>query len=658
MRNLVLLLPCILLLCIGQKSIAGDDFKKLFHEAQILMFNENYEVALPILIKLDSMQANNANILYQIGMCYYFSPLETEKSISYLEKAVKSANVEYQEGHEKETNAPHWAYYLLGKAYNKNYNFDHAISTFEQYKISIGEVDSTTIADIDYQIQIAKNGKILVSSPVNMSIKNLGEKVNSPFPDYKPVLTADESELIFTSRREGSTGNAINPEGKYFEDIYISQRTDGEWTEPERIGGHINTDDHEATVGLSADGQILYIYKFSEGSGDIYFSELDGSNWSDPKRMGSDINQKSWESHASVSADGKFLYFTSDREGGFGGTDIYFCRRLPDNTWGLALNMGRNVNSPYDEDGGYLHPDGENFFFSSKGHTTMGGFDIMTVHLIDPENDLSWSESQNIGYPVNTTGDDVFYIPTTDGTGAYYSSFRKDGFGYQDIYKISFPGVEQKSLTVYKGAIHAHGGIKPSEVKIEVFNVETDELVGEYTPNSETGEYLIVLRHGVSYDITYEGPGCFFHSDHVEVGEHSQYHIIEQAIDLDPLKAGMILGLNNIFYEFDKADLTIESTTELERLRGLMLKCPHLVIEIDGHTDTKGSAEYNHKLSQRRAQSVVDYLLERGITADRLSAQGYGEEKPIVSDANPDGTFNEEKMKENRRTEMKVIAVD
>jgi len=331
------------------------------------MFNENYEVALPILIKLDSMQANNANILYQIGMCYYFSPLETDKSIFYLEKAVKSTNVEYQEGEEKETNAPNWAYYLLGKAYNKNYNFDQAISTFEEYKISIDELDSITIADIDRQIQIAENAKILVSSPVNMSIKNLGEKVNSPFPDYKPVLTADESELIFTSRRAGSTGDAINSEGKYFEDIYISQRTGGEWTEPERIGGHINTDDHEATVGLSADGQILYIYKFSEGSGDIYFSQLDGSKWSDPKKMGSDINQKSWESHASVSADGKFLYFTSDREGGFGGTDIYFCRRLPDNTWGLALNMGRNVNSEYDEDGGYLHPDGENFFFQFKG---------------------------------------------------------------------------------------------------------------------------------------------------------------------------------------------------------------------------------------------------------------------------------------------------
>ncbi|MBL4624078.1 MAG: OmpA family protein, partial [Flavobacteriales bacterium] len=258
----------------------------------------------------------------------------------------------------------------------------------------------------------------------------------------------------------------------------------------------------------------------------------------------------------------------------------------------------------------------------------------------------------------NTTGDDVFYIPTTDGTGAFYSSFRKDGYGGQDIYKLKFPDVEEKSLTIYKGRISTRNGEPPSDVVISVVDVLTGEIIGNYTANSVTGKYLIVLQPGRNYDITYEGPGCYFYSDHVEVGEHSQYHIIERAIDLDPLEVGMVLELQNIFYEYDKALLTAESTTELDKLYDLLEKCPLLKIEIDGHTDSKGAAEYNHKLSQKRAQSVVDYLLERGIAEDRLEAQGYGEEKPVIADQNPDGTFIEENMQLNRRTEMKILAVE
>lgn len=655
MRKLALILPFLCILGWSKKTFAADDFKKLFYEAQGLMYDESYEFALPILLKLDSMQANNANILYQIGMCYYFSAVEFEKSVPYLELAVKSASMDYQEGFDKETNAPHWSYYLLGMAYNKNYQFDKAASTFAQYKISLNEADSLTLADIDHQIKIANSGKKLVAAPVNMEISNLGENVNSKYSDYKPVLTADESQLIFTSRREGSTGDAVNAEGKYFEDIYVSNFENGEWTVPKSIGPTINTDDHEATVGLSADGQQLYLYKYLEGSGDIYISNLMGANWMEPQKMGSDINLKSWESHASISADAKYLFFTSDREGGYGGTDIYYCQRLPDGSWGLAINMGPMVNTNYDEDGGYLHPDGQNFFFSSKGHNTMGGYDIMSVERND---DGSWSEPINLGYPVNTTGDDVFYIPTTDGTGAYYSSFRKDGYGGQDIYKMKFPDVEEKSLTIYKGTIKTRNGEPPSDVVISVVDVLTGELIGSYTANSATGNYLIVLQPGKDYDITYEGPGCYFYSDRVEVGEDSQYHIIERAIDLDPLEVGMVLELQNIFYEYDKAELTAESTTELDKLYDLMKQCPLLKIEIDGHTDSKGAEEYNLKLSQARSQSVVDYIVERGIDADRLVAQGYGESKPIADNENADGSDNPEGRAKNRRTEMKILAVD
>ncbi len=223
--------------------------------------------------------------------------------------------------------------------------------------------------------------------------------------------------------------------------------------------------------------------------------------------------------------------------------------------------------------------------------------------------------------------------------------------------KMKFPDVKEKSLTIYKGTIKTRNGEPPSDIVISVVDALTGELIGSYTANSATGNYLIVLQPGKDYDITYEGPGCYFYSDRVEVGEDSQYHIIERAIDLDPLEVGMVLELQNIFYEYDKAELTTESTTELDKLYDLMVKCPLLKIEIDGHTDSKGAEDYNQKLSQARAQSVVDYIVDRGIEAKRLRAQGYGESKPIAENENADGSDNPEGRAKNRRTEMKILAV-
>jgi len=492
----------------AQNKKANTKYKKGFSEAVDLIFQEKYAKALPLLLHLDSMQ-DNANLRFYIGYCYLMSPLEKNKSIAYLEYAAQHTTADYTEGDYKQQDAPPYTAISLGDAYHMNYLFDKAIATYEGYKAILHESQKKEIEDIDRKLEISKNAQALVNKPVPMTTSNLGPLVNSVAPDYSPVITADESEIIFTSRRAGSTGGLIDEDGYAFEDIYISENVNGTWDELQKIDSTINSNGHEAPTGLSADGQMLLIYKFTaEDGGDIYLSNRMGDTWTEPKRFGEGINTTAWESHATISADGQFLSFTSDREGGIGGRDIYFCKRLPTGDWAMPQNYGPAINTIYDEGSPFLHPDGKTLFFSSKGHNTMGGFDIFYTVKQD---DGSWSEPVNLGYPVNTTGDDVYYMPTTDGKSAYYASFRQDGMGEKDIYKITLPHMEEKKLTVYRGTIKNRKGEVPEDIYIEVSDNETGELVGTYTPNSATGEVPLhpssragttISRMKVSWNVT------------------------------------------------------------------------------------------------------------------------------------------------------------
>lgn len=595
---------------------------------------------------------------FKIGYCYLKSPFDNEKAIPYLERATTKISVDYQEGDHKEIKAPAEAMRYLANAYHRNYEFDAAIEAYEHFKTLIVENETVALSDIDRQIEICRNAIELLKTPINMTVTNAGKAVNSPYADYAPVISADESMLIFTSRRKGSTGKKFTEDGKFYEDIYICEKQqDGLWSKPKNMGGTINTSDHEATIGLAADGQTLLIYKYdnSEGFGDIFVSKLIGERWTLPERLGSNVNTKAWEPHASISANGQMLFFTSNREGGYGGTDIYFARILPTGEWALAQNCGPVINTPYNEDAPYFHPDGKTLYFSSKGHSTMGGYDIF---FSDLQEDGTWSKSENIGYPVSTTGDDVFFVPTADGKRAYYSSFKKDGFGDLDIYMIALPEQKEKKLTVYKGYVKDPFGNVPEDVLIDVYNNETGELTGKYKPNSVTGKYLFIFSEGGNYNITYKAKDHLFHSENLVVPEDMAYSEVNQAHEIKQVIAGATTILKNIFFDYAKATLRDESKAELANLYELLNENPKLMAEISGHTDAKGDPDFNMKLSQHRTQSVADYLVKQGINAKRLTAKGYGETQPIAPNVKPDGSDNPEGRTINRRIELKVVALN
>jgi outer membrane protein OmpA-like peptidoglycan-associated protein len=394
------------------------------------------------------------------------------------------------------------------------------------------------------------------------------------------------------------------------------------------------------------------IYKDDNGDGNLYSTSLEGDQWSAPKKLNDNINTKEWEPSAFISADGNILYFTSNREGGYGGRDLYQSKKLPTGEWAKATNLGPNINTPFEEDAPFIHPDGVTLYFSSNGHKTMGGFDIFSTNL-NANNE--WATPLNVGYPINSTDDDIYYVVSPDNKRAYYSSFKQGGNGEKDNYMITFAEYKEPPLTLLKGVITDAYGKVPKVVDITVTDNETGEIVGIYHSNSKTGEYLFILPPGKNYNITYEADGYLFHSDNMDIALKTNYYVIRRAIQLQPLVVGSKIVLNNIFFDFDKATLRQASNVELGRLFKLLKKYPGLVVEISGHTDSKGSPEYNIRLSQERAQAVVKYLIEKGISKDQMTAKGYGETKPVVNNNNSDGTDNPVNRQLNRRVELKIV---
>jgi outer membrane protein OmpA-like peptidoglycan-associated protein len=625
-------------------------------KAEPAFIGEDYGTALKLYLEAWKEDSTNSNLGYRIGICYMNIPGQKLKADRYLAVGVQNVSAKYKEGSMKERNAPTLVYFYYGKSQHLNGKFTEAVVYYDRF-MGDGGIEAQPYAE---EVALLKsqcgNGLILVANPVNITVENLGTTINTPFPDYSPVISADEQTLIFTSRRPGSTGGKLDPrDNMYFEDVYIAQKTENGWGEAKPLT-QVNTDGHDANIGLSADGQQLLIYKDDAGDGNIYVCTLIGANWSAPQKLTDNVNTKGWEPSATITSDGNTMYFTSNMPGGLGGRDIYKSVKLPNGQWSKPTNLGPKINSKYDEDAPSIQADGVTLYFASNGALSMGGFDIM-YSIFNP--DSGWSNPINIGYPVNTPDDDVFFSPTPDNKRAYYSSSQiQGGLGEKDICILTFPDKEESKLTVLAGEITSIYGGVPEGTTITVTDVETGEIVGVYTPNSQTGKYVIILTPGRNYNITYEAVDYLYQSDNLNIDDSTAYQTISRPVELEPLKVGQKLVVRNIFFDSGKSELKPESKLELDKLVNLMQKFPGLIVEIAGHTDAAGSNELNQKLSEKRAQSVAQYLIDKGIAANRLKTVGYGEERPIAKNNNDDGSPNRQGMAMNRRFEFTVLSVD
>ncbi len=531
------IIPLYLILLLGSPLLKGQSNRSLyiekFKEANYLMLENNYELAIKYFHEAYMIDSSSANINYKLGLCYLQSASEKYKAVYHLEKAVQNVTHNYSPEDPTEKRASDLAYYSLGEAYRLNYNFIASYVYFKKFKDLVGERNPELTADVNKQLQINTDAQEFTKDTAKVVVVNIGDSINSPFPDYSPVVSADESTLIFTSRRPESTGGEKTDEGKYLEDIYVSyKRKDGTWTTAKPIGSNINTNGSEANIGMSPDGTQLFVYKDING-GDIYYSDLEGDTWSSLTPLSSTINSPYWETHASISIDGSILYFVSNRkEGGYGGRDIWRCVKLPNGKWSLPTNLGPTINTAYDEDAPFIHPDGVTLFFSSTGHKNMGGFDVFKS---TKNEDGKWSEPENLRAPINTPDDDIFYVQSADGKRGYVSSARRGGLGEKDIYRIDFERAIAEPLTLLKGMLTFNDSNKtPSNVHISVID-ENGMVIQDIIPNEKTGKYIMILAPGVkgkTYSVNFEADGYQPISISLEIPPNSSYQEIDKEFSL------------------------------------------------------------------------------------------------------------------------------
>lgn len=524
--------------------VAQTSDKEKFLEALYLIDENRYANALPLLQEVYENDKGNANINYNLGLSILksFNEKEKENALEYLKVAVKDVSPNYEYIDAKETNAPVEAWFYLGKAQHNDYQFNEAIESFNEFRTYVNE-KHFLYKEVDKSISQANYAKYAVQHPVNIKTYNLGDKLNGYYPDFSPVVRIDESAIYYTSRRlrEDSTNeNIFDPiDGMYFEDIYVSYREDDySWSEPLPL--NINTEGHEATVNLSIDGRTLYIYKDINGNGELFESMLENDSagietWSEPKKLGSNINTKAYETHVTVTPDGKRLYFISDREGGYGEKDIYFCNLLPTGKWALAQSAGPVLNSDHNEDGVFMHPDGKTLYFSSDGHESMGGYDIMYSTLADS----GWTAPINMGYPINSVDDDVFFVTTPDGKRAYFSSFKEQGYGEKDVYMLELLDAEETGLTLYRGEFtFIEEYVPPAGAQVTITNNYTGELVGVYTPRKRDGQFTAILEANNSYHFIYEADAYESYEEDIYVTDGGNYQEIYKDIKLRPVRVG------------------------------------------------------------------------------------------------------------------------
>ena len=650
---------------------AKDNIKegdKIYEQGQVF-----FKEAIPFYEKANAFNPDNALLNYKLGECYLYSVFKPNAK-EHLLKAF-----ELQPSINPRIN------YYLGQAYHLNLEFDRAIAFYTKYRASIQ--DPWENEEVQLRIQQCNNGKKIVEKPIRVFIDNLGPNVNSKYHEYGAVISADESVIIYTSRREGSTGGKIDPMlNEHYEDLYISTKNeDGTWSPAQNMGENVNTNDHDAVSAISPDGQRIIIYKGRSGMGDLFECVLEGSEWSKPQDLGNNINTKNYqEPSACYSPDGNTLYFVSERPGGMGQHDIYLSRRDEKGRWGEAENLGETINTKYKEDGVYMHPDGKTLYFGSEGHTSMGDMDIFKSVFDASTN--TWSTPENLGYPVNTADQDAFFVISASGRHGYYMSSAHDGGqGLRDLYMITFLGpekqmvlnnednllasaiapvkdvviapeviVKEAQLTILKGVISDFLTKDLLEAQIEIVDNQANKVIATFTSNSKTGRFLVSLPAGKNYGIAVKKDGYLFHSENFDIPNTAAFQEVEKNVELKKLSVGNKIVLRNIFFDLDKATLRSESTSELNRLIDLMNEVPTLKIELGGHTDSQGSDAHNQDLSERRAAAVVDYLTKAGISANRLKSAGYGETQ-LVNDCANGVKCSDTQHQENRRTEFKVL---
>ncbi len=475
----------------AQSKSEKRQIKKYLKEGQIHFYIEDYYSAWKQYLKALRIDKKEDVAGVNAAICAFKLKYPVD-SIAFLVENLSSS---------KQPDAE----YYLARIKHQQKKFDEAIDLLNSYSRIDPKERTVEDNEVEYMIGVCKNAKALFAAPHRSVIKNMGPAVNSPFADYVPVIVPDESALYFTSRRPGSSDNRKDGDGIYYEDVYVSHRQDNKWQPAQNIGNPVNSGSNDACVALSPDGQRMIIYRTSVDrlSGDLYITHLGKDNkWGALQKIGNEVNSQYIETSACFSNDSSEIYFSSNRPGGYGGKDIYRIKKAPNGAWAVPYNLGPGVNTPYDEDAPYLHPDGVTLYFSSQGHNTMGEYDVFKS-VANPENN-HFGKAENLGYPINDVGNDIFFVLNVNGQTGYYSSSKPETTGGIDIYEID-TRFGDNDLKVKHGTVLLNN--QPGRVKITLTDTETNQLSGNYYSNPGTGKFILVMNPLKSYKALVESDG-------------------------------------------------------------------------------------------------------------------------------------------------------
>lgn len=539
------------------------------------------------------------------------------------------------------------AFFNLGNAEMLSGDYENALVHFNVYIDQEGMSEE----NIKSAIRSARNCEFAlkaIKNPIPFNPVSIGSAINTRDDEYWPSITADGQTMMFT--RQATMEGKLPQNGQSQEDFYISSYINDEWQLAYNAGAPINTSQNEGAQSISSNGNYMFFAACSRpdglGSCDIYFSSFNGGVWSEPYNLRAPVNTSFWESQPSITADGNILFFSSNRSGGVGGKDIWYSVLNEQNLWSVPVNLGNAINTEGDEMSPFIHFDGKTLYFASDGRVGMGGFDIFMSKMTS---DSTWSEPQNLGYPINSYNDETGLVIESGGQKAYFSSIRNKLNGKDIFYFILDESVRPNPVSYMKGQVMDKETGKLLKANYELVNLSTGK-VSIKSSTDAAGNFMICLPSGYNYGINVNKEGYLFYSENFMFeGKHSVMKPYIKRITLSPVKVGEKMQLSNVFYEVDSWQLRKESILELDKLLNLMNDNKNIIIEIGGYTDSTGSDEYNLALSEKRALSVVNYLVNNGISSERLNYKGYGNKFPIGDNVTAEG------RKLNRRTEAKII---
>jgi outer membrane protein OmpA-like peptidoglycan-associated protein len=607
----------------------------LFTEANEYMLAGEYQEALPVLLSLQAKGYTGASTSYKIGECYLNSKGLKTRAIPYLKEASQNVSASYAGSLLDETIAPVKTLLYLGIAYRLSYDFDKAISSFGDYLHAMKTEDTASRSLVQFHIDRCQNAKELMAAPANFSSDTLPDFINTAYSNFNPVITADEKQLFYMDQL------------KFYDAVMHSSHTDTAWQAPENLTPAVRSDGDHLLTGISANGTLMLLMAYDAYlSGEIFSSEFKNGQWSEMLKLNSNINTRFNETHASLSPDGNTLFFTSDRQGGFGGMDIYISHRNSQGDWGAAVNAGPLINTPFNEETPFLSGDGKILFFSSQGHYNMGGYDIF---MCSADEKGGWLPPFNIGYPLNTTDDDLFFFPVKSDKIAYQSRFPAKSV-QSEIVRYQITSFGNPARFTLMGKINIQGDI-PSELFLSVAENPGNKTL--LTALNADGSFQQKITAG-SFILSIMGDGKELWHKSIEIPPYFPQDalVIQADVMVKPAQKEDILLVSDIRFEFNESNPADEGFKYIEELIRILNAFPDIKLAVNGYADSRGNEGYNLKLSMARARAVAEYLNQKGDFSQRITVNAFGEKDPVARNTTPEGRDDPEGRVFNRRVEL------